>query len=353
MCEITEEVRLLLLDYAESFHRFERELPPSLQLIADYENITTAQHADAFFETYGIGDALIGAHYPFERAMMYEQLLYLLKKHDPVQYNLIHKGTPFYFIGITAFKYKDYSKSLAYLNSAVSEDLRLNPGMEEAGVTTPAVEFMLLTPQRPLQIGIQQRVGLRRTFQQVLQQFQTDSNFQINVDDIITKFIAPLIFNTEHIEPRSIVTNLYLFLLERNIIERIILLRSNRSGAIDPFIRHLFDGARILESILEVHGIRGNDLRQKLNNCDVINIKTPLRGNNNTFLAALEKQQSLKESDASFIDQSFIPTYMIRIMTGHHLLRDDIFTDVENYRKLYNSIVNSILWTILKLYIKE
>ncbi|MEI2737878.1 MAG: hypothetical protein V9F01_03735 [Chitinophagaceae bacterium] len=91
--------------------------PGSAQLIDDYNKITNAYEADIFFAKYGVGNATAGVHNPFERQLAYELLLQILKSLDTVQYQKIHKGTPYYFIGWTTYQYRDLAKAIFYMDA--------------------------------------------------------------------------------------------------------------------------------------------------------------------------------------------------------------------------------------------
>ena len=78
------------------------------------------------------GDALFVEHIPghlgeeidrpFELFSDHETLLQILRNDDPVKYQTIHKGTPFFFMAWTAYDMRNFEKALFYLDAAIAED---------------------------------------------------------------------------------------------------------------------------------------------------------------------------------------------------------------------------------------
>ncbi|MBS3915550.1 MAG: hypothetical protein KG003_13730 [Bacteroidetes bacterium] len=323
--------------------------PGSMQLVDDYDKISSAYESDIFFAKYGVGNATSIVHNPFERQRAYELLLKILKSIDPVKYQKIHKGTPFYFIGWTTYQYRDLSKAIFYMDAAVSEDLKF-PDVQSKASTRPALDFFLLSSE-PGPTGLSTHLELRNIIDITLQTYNTNGGGTISIDDFRNRFVVDLLYSGP--KERSLLTALYTFLLEYQEKENQISLRSDTGGSIQPFLDHLFDGARVLESLLEKRGGTGNTLNPKIVNASAIAVnRTALKSNNTLADAELEFNNQVA-AGSSFQDSNFASAYIIRNTTGHSLLWPDQFANVSSYTTLYNNLVNSIFWTIEKLWLKE
>jgi len=347
----------------------EQDFPGSEQLESDYKSIPdrkkankeAEEKAEEFFKKYGVGNRL-EINRPLERMEAYELLLDILITIDAKQFKNIHKGTPYYFFGWTTFQLRDFSKAMFYMDAAVNEDLK-NDDIKNKKSTTPALDFFLL-PRKFEQVpsGVSDHLKLFEIIKQTLKKYNADGKSKITIEDFRSKFIEIIVYSNDPKE-RSLLTALYTFLLEYAEKEKQIKIRSDTGGSIQPFINHLFDGARLLESLLTIKGATGKGLSQKIEslsstgNLAVPNLSvTPFSKlfHQNSWpnsLADAEPQYScLDASGVKFKDKNFACAYIIRNATGHSLLSDDIF-DEKTYNILYNSLVNSIFWTIDRLWL--
>ncbi|MGH2645179.1 MAG: hypothetical protein ACRDE2_14595, partial [Chitinophagaceae bacterium] len=300
---------------------------------------------------YGVGNATEGVHHPFERQQAYELLLQILKSLDSVQYDKIHKGTPYYFIGWTTYQYRDLAKAIFYMDAAVSEDLKF-PMVQSKKSTTPALNFFLLKSE-PVSTGITTHSKLRNVIEETLRLYETNGGGRISVEDFCNNFVDDLLYSGS--KERSLLTALYTFLLEYQEKEKQISLRSNVGGSIQPFLDHLFDGARILESLLEESkATKDKTLYPKIKNATALSVNlTVLKSNCTLADAESEFNKQVAADGSSFQDRNFASAYIIRNTTGHSLLWPDQFSNVNSYATLYNNLVNSIFWTIEKLWLRR
>ncbi len=348
---LTEDIHFHLYEYQDKFNKLRsaKEYPGSIALINDYEKLKEGD-GDSFFEKYGVGNNILNTDRPFERVRAYESLLNLLHLYDKDQYLKIHKGTPYFFIGWTAFQFFNFEKAFFYMDAAVSEDIRrlkfLNLPLE---TEMPGFDFLLLNPNSK-SIGVFLNTQLQSVISDVIKEFNKESGLNLKQEDLVKSFIKPLLFDKDK-KHRSIITAFYTFILEADGYSLYIDLRSSEGGSIDPLLSHLFSGARILESLL---GLKSNkpDLYNK-----IVDLKTPLNISQKhlygrkTLTDALSTLNSLKKSGEKFQNYNFAASYIIRNTTGHSLIWTDEFQNAESYMTLYRSLVNSILWTIYKLWI--
>ncbi len=319
----------------------------SIQLVDDYSKITNSNEADLFFAKYGIGNATTGVHNPFERQLAYELLLQILKAIDPIQYQKIHKGTPYYFIGWTTYQYHDFAKAIFYMDAAVSEDLKYSDVQSKIS-TRPSLDFFLLN-SAPGPTGLATNLELRNIIEKTLQVYKTNGGGTISVDDFRNIFVVDLLYSDP--KERSLLTALYTFILEYHEKEKQISLRSDTGGSIQPFLDHLFDGARVLESLLEKRGGTGNTLRPKIVNAPAIAVNSSALKSNSTLADAEVEFNNQVTAGSSFQDCNFASAYIIRNTTGHSLLWPDQFTSPNTYTTLYNNLVNAIFWSIKQLWL--
>ena len=345
--ELTADLTSLLSQYSHLFSNLRGNTYSggSIKLIEDFENIKPFK-GDDFFEKFGVGNNHHSIDRPFERAIAYELLLTILHKYDKDQYQLIHKGTPYFFIGWTAFQYMDFERAIFYMDAAVSEDLR--KAIDKPKTKTPAIDFMLFDTLSSAS-GIIPIIQLNTIVSDSLKIFTTESGIRLGIKDFVKYFIRPLLFDDDK-KSRSILTDLYCFFCEYEKIKRFIELRSSEGGSIDPMLNHLFQGARVLESLLTLKG-KGSVLKQKIQNHKELMVNDALLDGHSTISNALSRYDMLKKDGKNFQDYNFVASYIIRNATGHSLVWDDEFGDIKNYETLYKALVNSIIWSIYKLWI--
>lgn len=352
--QLSPDLHRLLDEYLSWFSRLRlrKDYRGSQALIEEYTKIDNWIDANNFFETYGVGNKVFVVENPFERVHAYELLLYILKSYDNTKYSEIHKGTPYYFIAWTAYQTANFEKALFYMDAAVSEDLRIFK--ERGRKATPALKFFLLEEAQDTAGFFTLHIEINSAIQKTLGEFSSSSEVKLQKQNFIGKFIKPILFGDK--KYRSVITALYGFFLEHEAYTSQIFLRSSSGGSIEPFLNHLFKGARILESILEIKSSKP-DLFQKITDLNAkLNIAQK-RLEEATKLGTLEEAKKsfdkLSGEDASFQDCNFVPSYIIRNATSHSLIWPDEFETIELYLTLYNRLVNSILWSVEKVWVEN
>lgn len=312
---------------------------------------------DAFFEEYAPGNAFKGPLYPFERSNDYENLLRIIRKEDPDKYLIIHKGTPFYFMGWINFYLKQYEKAVYYMDCAISEDIRKtkfkNPALQNDEVVDnalqwPAGQFFKLAHQSgTAQIIVDE---LSNYCQHELIRFNRETGTAISLKAFIDNFISILLKNEKS---RSIATAIYSFILEYHEIRQMIVLRSSLGGSIEPILTYLFKGGLIFESLLKYLYPTKDDgtIAKTIGHIAHTNaFKTDYISSVDTTATSIK--DIIKEIQDSSLKTSFNTTARIRNTTGHNLQWEDEFDDVLNFEKLHNQIINSILYICDKSFIK-
>ncbi len=356
MLDLSKTTEKLLEEYIELYNKIQiqaisgKSYPNHSDLFFEFNNISSSSDADVFFGKYGIGNLESGIHNPFERQNGYELLLYILNKYNHEKFKEIHKGTPYYFIAWTSYQYQDFAKAIYYMDAAVSEDLKFSD-VQNRLTTRPSLEFFLLN-NTPGPSGLPVHLELRNIMEKTFLSYKNNGGVEISIDLFRENFINKLLYSG--IEGRSLLTALYTFILEYPNKEMQIKLRSNSGGSIQPFIDHLFDGARILESLLTKPVTKSGNLRNKINHLkSKILIENEVLKDNSSLKDAEEKYKYHLENRSSFQHSNFASAFIIRNTTGHSLLWPDQFTQTDSYTTLYNTLINSIFWTIEKLWLSQ
>ena len=292
---------------------------------------------DNFFATFGPGNIIEGKNKPHERFDNYEELLRLSQQRDRQKYEQIHKGTPFFFLSWLAFDLRNYKKALYYLDAAISEDVK-NAGGN--WINLPGAQFLKLNAEQ--HVAEQIMLIVKGILEDEIERFNNISGLAPStLSDFIDKFVAVLI---QYPQTRTIVSEFYIFLLEK--IEREIEfdLRSTEGISIGPIISHLFSGGLIFESLLKkTYPTKDNGSPVKV----LGNVFYTTAFINDSTQGTQTAAESLQEIIDAINDDSFITAFTatarLRNTTGHNLVWDNIFDTTTNFRVLYQQIVNATL----------
>ena len=339
------------------------------QLLVAYNALvpTNPNESDLLFQHFGPGNIrsvseplmhLIDK--PYERLVVYEHIMHELQVADHVKYAQIHKGTPYFFISWLAFTVKDFEKAIFYMDSAIAEDIQTtslstNPN---AWQTTPAAKFLLLDANN---IGMEARSIVNRItteFEQQLTRFNSDSGATLTLTQFRDNLVLP---NMQDHSFRSIISGLYVFIMEYVDRTYMLRLKSSHGGSIEPFIVHLFKGCLIFESLLKTeYGGTRNTLGGYLSATKALTdleigqgsyAGNPLyhrdqpRGGY-TLSAVLGLLPSWRNEN--YKERIVAVSFGIRNTAGHDLSWPVTFDEV-TYQEIYRNIIDSILWFIWKV----
>lgn len=300
------------------------------------------QAANQFFETFGPGNIILYPDRPHERFSDYERLLELLLRNDSEKYRSIHKGTPFYFMSWLAFDLRDFEKALFYMDGATSEDIRQNP---DGWLDLPAGSFLTL---RSSEFQVAQRTieTIRSCLNRQIERFNSVSGLEsITLQQFIDQFVRVLV---QDVAQRTIISALYVYLLEFEERYRELRLRSTEGGSIAPFIIHLFRGALIFESLLK-HLYSQKDDGDPAKTLGQVFYNTAFR---HEFVSGVRTSaDSLRDIVAGITDDSmrsaFTTTARLRNTTGHNLVWDDeVFQEPSQYEALFHQEINALLYLV-------
>ncbi len=300
--------------------------------------------SNKFFETFGPGNIVLYPDRPHERFNDYEKLLKLMFDNDHIKYRSIHKGAPFFFMSWLAFDLRNYEKALFYMDSAISEDIRLDPS---DWLSLPAGSFLTLTLPE-FQIAHRTINMIQVLLNKEINRFNSISDLKpIIIQNLTEKFVKKLV---QDIEKRTIVSALYVYILEFKERYQELELRSTMGGSIAPFIIHLFKGALIFESLLKYLYVKKDEIKKVKTLGNIFDLPTFKK---DFFAIPKTSSYSIKAiydyvPDNS-IESAFTVTTMLRNTTGHNLIWDDeVFKDSQKYEVLFQQEMNAILYLIDK-----
>jgi hypothetical protein len=174
------------------------------------------------------------------------------KQIDNEAYEHQHKGSPFYWLGLSAFLAHDYQSAVFFFDAAVSEDIR--NGANASKSDTPALKFIYLKgytrrhAAQPIVKSIQSRlVQELAAYNKRPGQPVTHSN--LTLDHIRKRFIGHVL-NGQNKHLRTLATTLISFMLEWDHRTRLAQV-GIAAGSPEPFFIHLFKGCLLFESLLK------------------------------------------------------------------------------------------------------
>jgi len=309
------------------------------------------ENGGKFFGLFGPGNIISFTDKPFERFSDYESLLLKMQETDKDKYQKIHKGTPFYFLAWTAFDLRNYEAGLFYLDAAISEDIKnTNEGSEE-WIDLPAAQFLTF---KDVQANVARRVIERfiNAWKEQIRRFNSASNLPpFDLDSLINGFVLALLLDRDN-SKRTILTALYTFVLEFEDRYTELELRSTEGGSLEPFLQHLFKGALIFESLLKHLYPASSPDKRALG--EILNGERIFKREFSITQHISTSAGTLSEIVASIQGQDILTAFTvvskIRNTTGHNLMRDDVFSDPETYRKLFEQGMNAVFYLIQKKY---
>lgn len=323
------------------------------RLIFQQLTIENPSTGDRFFEAFGPGMPILEVSQPFERFHDYEQLLNILNSDNPNKYRELHKGTPFFFLGWAALDMRNYTKAVYYLDNAISEDMRSFPKSWRGTEGTNALK-LIPNEHSPVYRVIKE---LREVLEEEVRRFNSGTNNSLEVKRFVENFIFDQFELKNGKSGRSIVTAFYTFIFEFQDRFKEVSLRSKLGGSVEPLLIHFFKGALIFESLLKYFYPTVTKGKSKIKPKTLRPIiESPELRQDYSITEKIDTSEitELKTILSSIIDSTvktaFEVTFKIRNASGHNLVWDDIFDKQDNYKKIYEQIINAMLFIFVKNY---
>lgn len=181
-------------------------------------------------------------------------LLNLLNKCSslaPVDYPKIHKGSPYYWLGIAAFLLHDFQTADFFMDATITEDLKW--GVEVEKLPTPAMSFLLLEGSQ-LNPNAQKLAQAAEAKLQLCLEFYKSLTGKptwlpdLSLPRLRLKFLRPALSRNDP-SWRRLAVALISFLLEWDFRQGLLSLRSS-DGTFEPFYLHLLKGCVLFEGLL-------------------------------------------------------------------------------------------------------
>jgi hypothetical protein len=200
---------------------------------------------DAFFTAHQTPVAALQLGQYRLVVLLWEQILAVVKSVDPLRYQGLHKGTPFYWLGVASYLLEDYHRAVSYIDSAVAEDLHFDPAR---WVNLPAGLFLRLDIGSPLQAALPLVRHARASFEDVLLRIRSAGGVALGLDDLVKKLVSPAVATSP--ELRSAVSAMHTYMLEYETRHRQLELSSAHESSGEAIFLHLFSGAVLFETLL-------------------------------------------------------------------------------------------------------
>jgi hypothetical protein len=336
---------------AEDLKRFPVELAADPTGV---DSLDAARQADVLFNALRI--PIYFAQSPSVQIEMWERTLTILRNSDERRYEALHKGTPFYFLGIASYLGQDFERALFYMDCALDQDcLRHGPRWYRI----PSGMFVRLDDGPETQAGRVLVCDARNLFESCGNTIAADGGTRLSLDGYRARLVNYAI--QQEPELRSVVTAFLSFLLE--IVPRLkqLALAPVGAGTGEPFFLHLFKGAVLFETLLRassagrsvVSSNPGATLKNLLKSPAVFQglmLNGPPQGFSvHTFADVLSKIQADAASGPKFNDRAIQATWALRNATGHNLAWP-MRPAIDVYKQSFILVLGSIMLAINNLY---
>lgn len=285
------------------------------------------------------------------------RLLMKCKTIDANAFMNIHKGHPFYFIGITSFLMEDFQTAVYFFDASMTEDF--NAGADPKDKAKPSTRFLMMEGEieghaaQPLAAVAKAQV--ERALNEYLKlKLKSGRELKLGIEDVRNNFIYHSIIANKQPGLRTLATAFISYFIEWDFRNRHFEY-GVQQGSSEPFFSHLFRGCVLFESLLKNNPSILIDANTRLNG--MLNQKdiraalntSPIQGKGGGNVFILEDIFEELRKFTNMIDQAVKITYITRNALGHNLGWDSPINQ-EQYQKLYFIIATSCLHVIACLW---
>lgn len=309
------------------------------------------QIADHFFTNFPYLQHLVNQNYSSALNQGLE-LLTDCKVIDTNAYESIHKGTPFYWLGMAAYLVNDFTTATYYFDAALSEDIRAGASLNNP---TPAMLFILIEGDDKSQAAKKLTKNLQLILEDSLRKYNYSYNLHLNTQKLTLKDLRNNFLGISMSQQtqllRTIATAFISYYLEFNYYKILIDIRPTGYITSEPFYTHLFKGCLIFESLLKSNRKNpitnnGTTLSTNLNQLrNELGIPHGLSIGGLTFPDIVTQVSSASNN----IETAITYTGRIRNTLGHNL-GWGVNLNKDQYSQLFYFISISCLHTIATLY---
>lgn len=281
-------------------------------------------------------------------------LLITCKTIDAHAFMKIHKGHPFYFIGITSFLMEDFQTAVYFFDAAVTEDI--NFGAHPIDNPTPGTRFPMMEGEKtghaaqPL-VAVAQAQVERAITEYLKYTLRSGQELKLGIKEVRNNFICHSLIAKNKLGLRTLATAFISYFIEWDFRNRHFDYGVQR-GTSEPFFSHLFRGCVLLESLLKHNPtipITGKQLNSILTQTDIRAALGIIAIQGKGHDLSLEDVFHELQKPITTMDQVMEVAYMARNTLGHNLGWDTNINQ-EQYQKLYFIIAASCLHVIACLW---
>lgn len=311
---------------------------------------TNTNKATGFWNAYNHQpiELLNNGQYHVLRERMFT-LLRVCKQIDLEVYKKIHKGHPYFFIGITSYRLGDYQTAISFFDAALSEDLEIKDEK-----IRQAQMFFLLSGEEHRSAAQLDTQYVQTKVERAIDYYndevkKADEVLKLSIQDLREFFIEYVLDHKDDPGLRTLLTAFITFVVEWDFRNEHFDLGAH-TGTSEPLLLHLFRGCVLFESLLNrnphpkpKHEEQKKDLYSLITYYQQeLKIKLPV--NNPTVKTLKELMTELNSSKKEMVD-SFLISYWMRNILGHSLAWEDRI-DQDSYRKLYLIVATGCLHVI-------
>jgi len=310
----------------------------------------TRQGGDIFFGQFQYVQDLLAGNY--SSALNHGlELMQHCQRLAPEAYRRIHKGTPYYWLGMAAFLVYDYQTATFFFDAGASEDLRL--GADPITNSTPGLRFIQIESDQPDQAARQLVQATQSRIELAISDYngragRPNSVPKLQLAEIREVFLRPAV-SAGGERLRTLATAFISFFLEWDHRSLLTRLRVGE-GTTEPFFLHLFKGCLLFESLLKANPRKpipsNTQLVQVLQNVHrELGIENDIRTMRITFPSILLSLPAANESLPTAIEF----TTRLRNTLGHDL-GWNASLDTHTYNRLAGMVASSCLHALACLY---
>ena len=279
-------------------------------------------------------------------------LLRACKSIDAETFTKIHKGHPYYFIGIASYLLDDYQTAIYFFDAAVTEDI--NAGADPIDNPTPSTRFLMLEGEANYQAAKELTKFAQTKVERALEHYHSKITknpgiSNLTLDELRKDFICYALTAKDKPGLRTLVTSFITYCIEWDFRNEHFEYEVG-TGTSEPFFLHLFKGCVLLESLLKhnrsitpENNMLGKILKEE-KILDALKIEA-IDGGNFVLDDIFEKLQRFDNS----ISEAIQISYMARNTLGHSLGWNTNINQ-NQYQELYLIIASSCLHVIACLW---
>jgi hypothetical protein len=280
-------------------------------------------------------------------------LLRFCKDIDAEAFSKIHKGHPYYFIGITSYLLDDFQTAIYFFDAAVTEDI--NSGADPIDNPKPSTHFLMLEGEADYQSAKELTRFAQAKVARVLEHYakitKNPEVSDLTLDDLRNRFIYYALKTTNKPGLRTLVTSFITYCIEWDFRNEHFEY-GIKKGTSEPFFLHLLRGCILFESLLKLNPVTSptsktlGGILQEAQITRKLKIN-PIQGKKDGFVLE-DLFDSLRKYDNS-IDQAIQISFVARNTLGHSLGWNANISQSQ-YRELYLVIAASCLHVIACLW---